>query len=64
MTEKIGLKHHMADRSGDATDVGQTNGQQTREDRATQLLNAGWLSFTLLRDFKVLGSLWLLATGP
>ena len=34
--------------SGDVTDVGRTNertNEQTREDRATQPMDAGWLSF-------------------
>ena len=32
----------MAERNGDATDVGRTNRRQTREDKATQPLDAGW----------------------
>ena len=39
-----GLKHHILEISGDVTDAGHTN-ERTREDRATQPLDAGRLSF-------------------
>ena len=34
-----GLKHHIVEKSGDVTKVPRTDGQPTRKDRATQLLN-------------------------
>ena len=40
-----GLKHHTVEISGDVTDVRQTDKEQTREDWATQPLDAGRLSF-------------------
>ena len=34
--------------SGDVTDAGRTNDdERTREDRATQPMDAGWLSFAI-----------------
>ena len=35
-----GLEHHIVEISGDVTDAGRTN-ERTREDRATQLVDAG-----------------------
>ena len=47
-----GLKHHIVEISGDVTDAGRTDGRrQTREDRATQPMDAGWLSFAMCFDF-------------
>ena len=41
-----GLKHHTVEISGDVTNAGRTNERrQTREDNATQPLEAGRLSF-------------------
>ena len=43
-----GLKHHTVEISGDVTDAGRTNERrQTREDNATQPLDAGRLSFAI-----------------
>ena len=42
-----GLNHHIVEISGDVTDAGRTNKRQTREDRATQPMDAGWLSFAI-----------------
>ena len=42
-----GLEHHIVEISGDVTDAGRTDGR-TREDRATQPMEAGWLSFAIL----------------
>ena len=41
-----GLKHHIVEISGDVTDAGRTN-KRTREDSATQPLDAGRLSFPI-----------------
>ena len=41
-----GLEHHIVEINGDVTDAGRTN-KQTREDRATQPMDAGWLSFAI-----------------
>ena len=38
-------KNHTVDISGDVTDVGWTTNERTKEDRATQPLDAGRLSF-------------------
>ena len=35
--------------SGDVTDAGRTDKRRTREDRATQPMDAGWLSFAKSR---------------
>ena len=40
-----GLKHHTVEISGDVTDAGRTTNERTREDRATQPLDNGRLSF-------------------
>ena len=49
-----GLKHHIAEKSGDVTDAGRTdertNKRRTREDRATQPLDAGRLSFAIFSE--------------
>ena len=37
----------MVEISGDVTDAGRTYGRRTREDRATQPMDAGWLSFAI-----------------
>ena len=34
--------------NGDVTDAGRTDDKRTREDRATQPMEAGWLSFATL----------------
>ena len=34
--------------NGDVTDAGRTDDEQTREDRATQPMEAGWLSFAII----------------
>ena len=36
--------------SGDVTDAGRTPERQTRENRATQPMYAGWLSFAIKQD--------------
>ena len=42
------LKHHIVEKSGGVTmRDGRTDKQRTREDRATQPLDAGWLSFAI-----------------
>ena len=44
-----GLEHHIVEISGDVTDAGRTNDERrTREDRATQPMDAGWLSFATI----------------
>ena len=50
-----GLKHHIAEISGDVTDAGQTIEQrQTREDRATQPMEAGgWVSQNLNQPLRL-----------
>ena len=37
----------MVEISGDVTDAGRTTNERTREDRATQPMDAGWLSFAI-----------------
>ena len=44
-----GLEHHIVEISGDVTDAGERTDKRTREDRATQPMDAGWLSFAILR---------------
>ena len=44
----FGLRHHTVDISGDVTDAGRTDGR-TREDRATHPMDAGWLSFAIMK---------------
>ena len=36
-----GLEHHIVEISGDVTDAGQTDRRQTREESATQPMDAG-----------------------
>ena len=45
----------MVEISGDVTDAGRTNELRTREDRATQPMDAGWLSFAIQRTLHCLG---------
>ena len=40
-----GVEHHIVEISGDVTDAGRTDERQTSEDRATQPMDAEWLSF-------------------
>ena len=49
-----GLEHHTVKISGDVTDAGRTNDKRrtTREDRATQPMDAGWLSFAKMSKFN------------
>ena len=49
-----GLEHHIVEINGDVTDAGRTNDneRQTREDRATQPMDAGWLSFAINNTVK------------
>ena len=47
-----GLEHHIVEINGDVTDAGRTDERRrrrrrTREDRATQPMDAGWLSFAI-----------------
>ena len=46
-----GLNYHIVEISGDVTDAGRTTNdkRRTREDRATQSMDAGWLSFAMNR---------------
>ena len=44
-----GLKHHILEIRGDVTKLGRTD-NQTRKDRATQLLNRETLSFAIIYD--------------
>ena len=39
--------------NGDVTDAGRTNDERTREDRATQPMDAGWLSFAKMQVMMV-----------
>ena len=48
-----GLKHHTVEISGDVTDTGRTTNNWTREDRATQPLDAGRLSFAIYSAHKL-----------
>ena len=47
-----GLKHYIAEKSGDVTDAGRTDGRtnerRTREDSVIQPLDAGRLSFAII----------------
>ena len=67
-----GLEHHIVEINGDVTDAGRTNERRrrTREDRATQPMDAGWLSFAKSihqtssdRAMKLSSQFWCLHQG-
>ena len=54
-----GLEHHIVEINGDVTDAGRTNDERTREDRATQPMDAGWLSFAKMPALQKLTHIYV-----